>query len=282
LLEKCAANVDGTDTSGNTSLHVAAKEGHSDVVKYLLEMGNAEVGKSNKYGDQALHWTTVQGNLDILQYLVEKHNVCLNTVNLPRRSAPLHMACCKGHMHIVEYIMLNGYVEKDSKRRAVLIAIDKQNINLVKYLVERGGFEVNGDYYPKAYEVFHAAIRKGDLNIVKYLVQHGANVEASTIENVHQTTIFKHHHSNRYGGYEIVDEDVWTTMVTDAPLRLAASNGHLTIVKYLVEICKANVEATDSNGASALFFCNHLSIVEYLVEQAGANICAKNSSGQTP
>jgi hypothetical protein len=47
--------------------------------------------------------------------LAEKHDVCLNTVDDSRRC-----------------IVLHGGVVKDSMRSAVLIAIDKQSINLVK------------------------------------------------------------------------------------------------------------------------------------------------------
>jgi hypothetical protein len=46
-------------------------------------------------------------------------------------------------MHIAEYIVLNGYVAKDSMRIAMLIAIDKRyHLSIVEYLVEQAGTNI--------------------------------------------------------------------------------------------------------------------------------------------
>ena len=47
----------------------------------------------------------------------------------------------------------------------------------------------------------------------------------------------------------------------------ASRNGHLEVVKYLVEKCHANVEAKDNDGCTPLRFAlrhDHLGVVEYL------------------
>ena len=76
------------------------------------------------------------------------------------------------------------------------------------------------------------ASEKGDLNEVKQCVKNGINVH----------------------------------ILYALPLRCAACNGHLEVVKYLIEECGADVHAFDD---SALHLANgkgHLEVVKYLVE----------------
>ena len=66
------------------------------------------------------------------------------------------------------------------------------------------------------------------------------------------------------------------------PLHLAAVNGHLDVVQYLVEQ-GANKEATDDCNKTPLFVAakgGHLEVVQYLVEQ-GVNKDATDADTRT-
>ena len=59
-------------------------------------------------------------------------------------------------------------------------------------------------------------------------------------------------------------------------LQRASEKGHLEVVKYLVEECRANVHA-DNDWALRLASENgHLEVVKYLVLNGGANVHALN------
>jgi hypothetical protein len=91
--------------------------------------------------------------------------------------------------------------------------------------------------------------RHGDLQGVKYLVNKGVALD---------------------GGANLRSED------EEDALQRASEKGHLEVVKYLVEECRANVHA-DNDWALRLASENgHLEVVKYLVLNGGANVHALN------
>ncbi|KFY09994.1 hypothetical protein V492_05258, partial [Pseudogymnoascus sp. VKM F-4246] len=74
--EVLAVAVDGE--SGNGVLHMAAANGHSEILKYLLTTLTPEspslstlLNTRNKAGNTALHWAALNGHLAAVQVLVE-------------------------------------------------------------------------------------------------------------------------------------------------------------------------------------------------------------------
>ena len=67
-------------------------------------------------------------------------------------------------------------------------------------------------------------------------------------------------------------------------LMLAAQDGHLEIVRCLVCICGAIVDAADYDGTTPLIqaaWNGHLQVVRFLVSDGGAMVDAKDSGGST-
>ena len=67
-------------------------------------------------------------------------------------------------------------------------------------------------------------------------------------------------------------------------LLLAAVNGHLEIMKYLIEECEVDPSARNSHGNNALFeaaFNGHLDICKYLVTECGIDPSIQNNYGET-
>lgn len=55
-------------------------------------------------------------------------------------------------------------------------------------------------------------------------------------------------------------------------LERVSQNGHLELVKYLVEKCGANVRSGDDSAVRCASYTGHLEIVKYLVEKCGADV----------
>ena len=69
------------------------------------------------------------------------------------------------------------------------------------------------------------------------------------------------------------------------PLHSASFNGHIEVVKYLIEQCHANVEEKDNSGWTPLHYASvngQIEVAKYLIEQCHANVEAKDNDGNTP
>jgi hypothetical protein len=81
-------------TDGSTPLHLAAQEGHLEVVKFLVER-EAEGNAKKTGGRMPLHSAAQEGHLDVVKFLVEREvEVNLKTDGL----TPLHLASLNGQI----------------------------------------------------------------------------------------------------------------------------------------------------------------------------------------
>lgn len=97
-------NINEPDAKGNTALHIAAKHGTPDLVKFLLSKG-ANPFAVNKFGATALHLSIKKGQKEIVPLLLNKENI-----NHPDNegNTPLHIAASKGLLNILTLLLEEG------------------------------------------------------------------------------------------------------------------------------------------------------------------------------
>jgi len=81
-------------------------------------------------------------------------------------------------------------------------------------------------------------------------------------------------------GADVESKDNWGW----TPLSLAAGNGHLEVVEFLVKEGGADVESKDLSQMTPLSYAasnGHLAIVKFLVREAGADVESKDYRGST-
>jgi ankyrin repeat protein len=124
------------------------------------------------------------------------------------------------------------------------------------------------------------AAKEGDLSGVQNAIKNGADIECqdelkkTPLENAAENGHLK---IVKYLIEKNANVEACNECPSKPPLCAAASNNHLDIVKYLVEK-KTNIEAKDEFSRSPLHFAAsgcHLEVVKYLV-QNGANVNAKD------
>ncbi|KAL7751917.1 ankyrin repeat-containing protein [Sorochytrium milnesiophthora] len=97
--------------TGNTALHMAAANGHADVVQYLLEhLATPDVNARNSGGNTALHWCAVNGHLQVAEMLI-KAGASVTAKNDAGKT-PIYDAQLNGHEKVVDMLLQHVSAEE--------------------------------------------------------------------------------------------------------------------------------------------------------------------------
>jgi hypothetical protein len=137
-------NVNVKDLYEWTPLHYAARNGHIEIIRLLLQNG-AVVNAKNNCGSTPLHWAASHGHVDILHLLVE------NGANLEAQdnggSRALHDAADEGHLPFIQELISSYHVDinaRDNYGRTALRARHGEphpHPTVITFLEANGGIE---------------------------------------------------------------------------------------------------------------------------------------------
>ena len=105
ILQAKPGLIEEADESGMTALHIAAKEGHADIVSFLLGK-NAGANSRNKWLQTPLHYAASKGQHEAAVSLIEGGA----RVDIRDRDGqtPLHLACSSGSLAVTELLIRHG------------------------------------------------------------------------------------------------------------------------------------------------------------------------------
>jgi len=137
LLEK-GIDPNARDAHGETPLHIAASEGHVDMVKLLLEHG-ANPNVRDEVGWTPLHWAASKGHVDVVELLL-KHGANPNAQSKSGET-PLHIAASMGRVDVARLLLEHGAnpnaQDKDGYT-PLHDAASEGRVDVVRFLLERG------------------------------------------------------------------------------------------------------------------------------------------------
>ncbi len=231
----------------HTPLTQAVLDDDVRLVKKLLAEGE-EVNRTNKFGLTPLMLAASRGNKDMVDALLAE-NADVNLKGWAGLTA-LHWACSSDHdaPDILKALIKSGAnvnTKEDNGPTPVIRAALKGKFGAVQILQSAGAAFTNDLVYSSAF---------GQLDIVKERLKAGANVN-------------KRNESGR------------------SPLAAAAANGHLEVVKILLEH-RANVDSGGKDGdvtTSALIFAagaGHIEVVKALLDKKAS--MDADLEGRTP
>ena len=229
LLNNYSFDVNATNDTQSTLLHIACQKGLVAIVLYLTSLPQCDISAKTSNGSTLLHLSCKSHSFPILKHLVEEHQLDL-TIKDYNGMAPVHVACEEGSLSIVKYIIDRSPLSLDMTdsfgRTPLLIAAFSKNLPIIRYLNSKNcNISILDD---KGFNVIHISAKGGSLDILKFFID------------------------GRYCNPDITDASGRT------PLYLSAQEGHLEIVEYLLDSPSYNkprvelVDMADSNGNTAL------------------------------
>jgi ankyrin repeat protein len=137
LLAK-GALTDFEDIGGRTPLHYASRKGNEEIAKILLESG-AHINRADEMGQTPLHFAAILGNAKLVELLLKKEAI-LEACNAVRQT-PLHLAAAKGCTEVVKKLVEDSAsleVRDSQGRTPFLIAVEKGKETIVTELINKG------------------------------------------------------------------------------------------------------------------------------------------------
>ncbi|GFR28392.1 uncharacterized protein TNCT_638791 [Trichonephila clavata] len=288
------------DNHDNTLLHIAARKGHFTVVEFLLGEG-AGVSVANNSGKVPISYAAEGNHWNIVESLLRK-KAEFNHLSVPQKLSLLNHSAKNAHWDIVKLFMEDdgrdnyfGHLSDQQKVGLLCYTAENERWDIIEFLLKKGtnfnelnnkqqfflldhfarnfNWEVvklfmkdsNKDSYfdelddQQKMHCLYYLISVGDLDITRFFIE--KLIEEGKISNVNTP--------NNCG---------------KTFLHLAAQDGKLNIVQYLVGEKGANLDAVTSSGSTPLHLAarnGHLEVVKYLIDKE-VDLTVKNTNGKTP
>ena len=235
---------------GLTSLHLASREGHMKIARFLVEYG-ANVGAQDDFWTTPLHLASELGHLEVARFLIE-HGADARALDIEWMT-PLHVASARGHLEVARFLIEHGADTRalDNEWTTPLhLASKGGHLEVARFLVECGAdarAEDNNGQTPLS-----LAFSLERMGIASFLIEHGVDV---TAQDNHGTTLL-----------HLVSK---TQRV--GPARILVDRG-------------ANVTAKDNNGLTPLHLASYQGRIEFVrfFLDHGADVTARDKEGLTP
>ncbi|KAE9611514.1 hypothetical protein Lal_00011946 [Lupinus albus] len=157
-------DVNSVDPNGRNSIHVAAIQGHVEVIEFCVSIGG-DPNYMDKKGWTPLHYASSQGHLKTVECLLECSNV-KKVRNKDKKTAFL-LAKENGHTHLFDLLHWGD---------ELVHGVKLDDVDRVKKCIEEGA-ELNRKDQ-NGWTALHWAAFKGRMKSLKVLLEHGAEVDA--------------------------------------------------------------------------------------------------------
>ncbi|CAH0047582.1 unnamed protein product [Clonostachys solani] len=265
-----STDVKGASSHGRTPLGAACSKGNLNIAELLTKQGAKVDAAPGSNGVTPLHKASKHGFIELVKLLL-REGADIQAVDVFGWT-PMAVATMRGHTDVVTLLIDNGAAVEvctSDGSSPLILACARGHSHVTKLFLERGA-SISSEGRLRNTPM-HLAACNGHLEVVRLLLEHEAGVVAPI------------DHEGTFEGCEESGISNRKNIVGDSPLALAASNGHLEVVRVLLEH-EATVATTDRHQRTPLHFAAVLGNVEMarLLLDKGADAVAQDASGYTP
>ena len=226
LVNEVTIDINARDSRGQTALSLAAEAGNMDVVSFLLEVDGVDPNTVDTvFRRTPLSWAAAGGHVGIVRLLVMTFGVDVNARDSYGRT-PLWRAASAGHVEVMRVLLRVPHIEPDAKdrysRTPLSLAAAGGHNEIVLLLAGMPGVDVNSKEPDSGYTPLSRAAALGRLEVVKSLLSI-QEIQVNEPDNLSQT-----------------------------PLSKAAENGHADTMSMLAQIEGVNTACVDAHGKTPL------------------------------
>ena len=281
LIDHPKLEVNKEDGRGNTALMLASAQGNSDVVQILLQNTLIDVNKRDNDGWTALCFAAYGGNLETVKLLKEHAKI---DVNRGDNVFPLYMASEKGNLEMVKLLLSDPRIDVNKQTHlggnsALSTACENGHSEVMKLLLSQP--KINAlQFYSWSGNLEEVAALMADPEIDVNRIDSNSETALSSASKVgrSETVRVLLGHPN----IDVNRED----NVGETPLFKASENGHSDTVKLLIDHFNINVNrGRTTDGETPLTISSkkkHSAVVELLLSHPSLDVNkARASNGAT-
>lgn len=175
LLEELKIDIDTRDDDGETPLIHAARQGHTATAKYLTECG-ANPAISSELGATALHHSAGIGDIELLQFLISRG---VSVDSQSDAGTPLIWAAGHEQPNAVKVLLehhADPNIETDDGITPLFSAVAAGSVPCVELLIQAGA---NVNVTAGGATPLHVAADNGNPELIKCLIKAGADVNVT-------------------------------------------------------------------------------------------------------
>ena len=272
------ADVNYADDEGNSALLYASKNGHVELVEFLLRHPKTNPNIQNNLGHSPLIEASVQGHSGVVRELLKDPLIDVNLVENTFMYSALHKAIYHENSRVISQLLgrkdldINGAPETSTPLMMATLKVGKIGSSLVYKILEHPDLEVNRQD-EDGENALIASARYGNMNIInKFLARDDINPNL----RMHRYGYSALDMACEFGQVQVVDallkkgvdvNEINTQLGLATPLIIASYYGEANVVKRLLKEPNINTLHKDQFGRTALDYAKkegHTNIVELL------------------